>query len=163
MSARAAASTWRSGIERKSGRELELMRQAGQVVALALAEMREHAKPGLTTRQLDALAEKVIAAHKAWPAFKGYPGPYPFPNATTISINEELVHGIPGPRIIREGDLISLDCGAIYQGFYADAAISLGIGECAPLVKKLLTVTEQALSAGIEKMRPGQRTGDVSA
>jgi len=158
-----AASTSRSGIERKSGRELELMRQAGQVVALALAEMRDHAKPGVTTRQLDALAEKVIAAHKARPAFKGYPGPYPFPNATTISINEELVHGIPGPRIIREGDLVSLDCGAIYQGFYADAAISIGIGQCAPLVEKLLTVTEQALSAGIEKMRPGRRTGDVSA
>jgi len=163
MNARAATSTWRSGIERKSGRELELMRQAGQVVAAALGEMREHARPGVTTLHLDALAEKVIAAHKARPAFKGYPGPYPFPNATTISINEELVHGIPGPRIIREGDLVSLDCGAIYQGFYADSAISLGIGHCTPLVEKLLSVTEQALAAGIEKMRPGQRTGDVSA
>ena len=111
-----AMSPWRTGIERKSARELSLMRRAGRVVALALAEMRDHAKPGVTTRHLDAIAEKVIAQHKALPAFKGYPGPYPYPNATTISVNEQLVHGIPGPRVIKEGDLVSLDCGALLQG-----------------------------------------------
>lgn len=156
-------SPWRAGIERKSARELGLMRQAGRVVALALAEMREHARPGVTTRQLDAIAEKVIGQHKALPAFKGYPGPYPYPNATTISVNEQLVHGIPGPRVIKEGDLVSLDCGAVYLGFYADAALSVGVGRYAPEVKRLLTVTEQALYAAIELMRPGKRTGDLSA
>ncbi len=121
-------SLWRSGIERKSERELALMRAAGRVVARALAEMKAHTRPGVTTRQLDALAEKVIAQHQALPAFKGYPGPYPYPNATTISVNDQLVHGIPGSRVIREGDLVSLDCGVLYQGFYADAALSVGWG-----------------------------------
>ncbi|MGH2523825.1 MAG: type I methionyl aminopeptidase [Anaerolineales bacterium] len=155
--------TWHKGIERKSARELALMRQAGRITALALAEMRAHVRPGITTRQLDAIAEKVIAQHDALPAFKGYPGPYPFPNATTISVNEQLVHGIPGPRVLREGDLVSLDCGVRYHGFYADSAISVGVGKCSGLVQRLLEVTEQALWAGIEMMRPGKRTGDVSA
>ena len=156
-------SPWRAGIERKSERELAVMRQAGKIVARALAEMKAHTKPGVTTRQLDAIAEKVIAQHKAVPAFKGYPGPYPYPNATTISVNEQLVHGIPGLRMIKEGDLVSLDCGVLYQGFYGDAALSVGVGRYSPEVERLLEVTEQALYAGIEMMRPGKRTGDVSA
>lgn len=139
------------------------MRAAGRVVARALAEMKAHARPGVTTRQLDALAEKVIAQHQALPAFKGYPGPYPYPNATTISVNDQLVHGIPGSRVIRAGDLVSLDCGVLYQGFYADAALSVGVGRYPPEVERLLAVTEQALYAGIELMRPGKRTGDISA
>jgi methionyl aminopeptidase len=151
-----------SGIERKSARELALMRQAGQVVAHALAEMAAHCQPGVTTRQLDTLAEKVIAQHKARPAFKGYGEP-PYPNVTTVSVNEELVHGIPGPRVIREGDLVSLDCGAVVQGFYADAALSVGVGKCSELAQRLLTVTKAALDEGIKLMRPGNRTGDVSA
>ena len=158
----APAAAWHRGIERKSARELGLMRQAGRVTALALAEMRAHVRPGVTTRQLDAVAERVIARNNAVPAFKGYPGPYPYPNATTISVNEELVHGIPGPRVLREGDLVSLDCGARYGGFYADSAVSLGVGRCSPLAQRLLEVTEQALYAGIRLMRSGRRTGDVS-
>jgi methionyl aminopeptidase len=156
-------SPWRSGIERKSPRELALMRQAGRVAALALAEMRERVKPGVTTRQLDAVAEKIIRQHKALPAFKGYPGPYPYPNATTISVNDELVHGIPGSRVIKDGDLVSLDCGVLYQGFNADSAVSVGVGRYSPEVERLLTVAEKALYAGIEMMRPGKRTGDISA
>lgn len=139
------------------------MRQAGQIVAHALAEMKAHTRPGVTTRQLDAVAEKVIAKHRAVPAFKGYPGPYPYPAVTTISVNEQLVHGIPGPRVIKEGDLVSLDCGVLYQGYYADAALSVGVGKYSREVEQLLEVTERALYAGIEVMRPGRRTGDVSA
>lgn len=159
----AGSPTWHSGVEIKSARELALMRQAGKITALALAEMRANIRPGLTTRQLDAIAEKVILQHGAKPAFKGYPGPYPFPNATTISVNDELVHGIPGPRVLREGDLVSLDCGTLYQSYYADSAISVGVGACKPIVERLLAVTENAMWAGIAQMKPGRRTGDVSA
>mgnify|MGYP001187415449 CR=1 FL=1 len=153
----------RTGVERKSARELEVMRAAGRIAALALEAMRDKLRAGVTTRQLDALAEKVIAQHQAQPAFKGYPGPYPYPFVTTISINEQLVHGLPGPRVVREGDLVSLDCGVLYQGFYADAAVSIGVGHCAAEVERLLAVTEQALWAGLAQMRAGQRIGDVSA
>lgn len=153
----------RAGMERKSPREVAQMRLAGRITALALAEMRARVKPGLTTRQLDAVAEKVIAQHKAEPAFRGYPGPYPYPFVTTISINEQLVHGLPGPRALREGDLVSLDCGVRYQGFYADAAISVGVGQCAPEVLDLLATTQAALQAGLEQARAGHRIGDVSA
>lgn len=154
---------WKSGVERKSAREVALMRAAGRIAALALAEMRARLKPGVTTRQLDAIAEKVILQNKAEPAFKGYPGPYPYPYATTISINEQLVHGLPGPRPVQEGDLVSLDCGVRYQGYYADAAISVGVGHCSAEVERLLEVTEGALYAGLARLRPGARLGDVSA
>ena len=151
-----------TGIERKSARELALMRAAGKIVARALSEMAAHCQPGVTTRRLDAIAEKVLAQHQARPAFKGYGEP-PYPNATTISVNDELVHGIPGARVIRAGDLVSLDCGAVVQGFYADAALSVGVGQCSEIVQQLLAVTEAALYEGIGLMRPGRRTGDVSA
>lgn len=153
----------RGGVERKSARELEIMRAAGRIAALALEAMRDRLRAGVTTRQLDAVAEKVIAQQHAQPAFKGYPGPYPYPFATTISINEQLVHGLPGPRAVREGDLVSLDCGVLYQGYYADAALSVGVGECPPEVQRLLAVTEQALWAGCAELRAGRRIGDVSA
>ena len=152
----------RPGVERKSARELELMRQAGRINALALAAMRAAARPGATTRQLDAIAERVIVANKGVPAFKGYSGPYPYPNTTTVSVNDELVHGIPGPRALRAGDIASLDCGTVYQGYYADSAITVGIGQISELAQRLLSVTEEALTAGIAFMRPGRRTGDVS-
>lgn len=153
---------WHAGIERKSARELALMREAGRITALALAEMRAQVRPGITTLQLDAVAEKVILKNKAEPAFKGYPGPYPYPYTTTISVNDELVHGLPSARVIREGDLVSLDCGVRYQGFYADAALSVGVGECAPLVKKLLDVTEKALYAGLVFVKAGHRVGEAA-
>lgn len=152
-----------AGVERKSERELALMREAGRINALALAEMVAAVRPGVTTKQLDALAERVIVSHGARPAFKGYPGPYPYPNATTISVNEALVHGIPGPRVLREGDVVSLDCGTLYQGFYGDSATTVAVGTPSPLAAKLLQVTEQALYLGIAEMRPGRRTGDVAA
>jgi methionyl aminopeptidase len=152
-----------AGVVRKSARELELMRQAGRINALALVEMRDAARPGVTTRQLDKLAEKVITQHKAVPAFKGYPGPTPYPATVTISVNEELVHGIPGPRVLREGDLVSLDCGTVFQGYVADSALSLVVGQGTELAQRLLVVTEQSLSVGIAAMRAGARTGDVTS
>lgn len=154
---------WHSGVERKSERELALMREAGKIAALTLAEMRERLRPGVATRQLDHVAEQVIAKHKARPAFKGYPGPYPYPFVTTISINEQLVHGLPGSRVIREGDLVKLDCGVLYQGFYADNAVSVGVGRCSPEAQRLLEVTEKALYLGLEQARVGHRVGDISA
>jgi methionyl aminopeptidase len=149
-------------VERKSARELELMREAGRINALALAAMRDAAKPGVTTRQLDAIAERVIVANKGVPAFKGYAGPYPYPNTVTVSVNEQLVHGIPGPRVLRAGDVASLDCGTVYQGYYADSAITVGIGQISDQAQRLLKVTEEALYAGIAFMRPGKRTGDLA-
>lgn len=152
-----------AGVERKSAREIEVMRAAGRILARVLAEMRAATRPGASTRQIDAVAEKVIGQHGAQPAFKGYPGPYPYPFATTISVNEQLVHGLPSPRLLKDGDLVSLDCGVRYQGFFADAAISVGVGDCAPEVERLLAITEQALWAGISRARPDGRVGDVSA
>jgi methionyl aminopeptidase len=160
---RPPAAVRRAGIERKSARELELMRQAGRINAQALAEMAAAVRPGVTTRQLDTIAERVIASHQAVSAFKGYPGPYPYPFTVTVSVNEELVHGLPGPRVLREGDVVSLDCGTVYQGFYADSALTVGVGALSPLAAKLIEVTEQSLYVGIRLMRPGQRTGDVTA
>ena len=160
---RSPGKSWHNGIERKSTRELALMQAAGDILARVLAEVRGHIKPGVTTHQLDALADKLIAQHKAQPAFKGYPGPYPFPCATTISINEELVHGIPGKRVVQTGDLVSVDCGVIYQGYYADAAFSVGVGECSEAVRRILEITERALYVGIDQMRPAKHTGDISA
>lgn len=158
-----AVRTRTAGVERKSARELALMREAGRINALALGAMAAAVRPGVTTAQLDALAEQVIVKHGAAPAFRGYPGPYPYPNATTISVNEALVHGIPGPQVLREGDIVSLDCGTLYQGYYGDSAITVAVGQASPLARKLLEVTEQSLHVGIAEMRAGRRTGDVAA
>lgn len=155
--------TWRSGIERKSARELGLMRQAGRINAQALAAARALARPGSTTADLDAAAAEVLKRHGAKPAFLGYPGPYPYPTVTTISVNDELVHGIPGKRKLKEGDIVSIDCGAVVEGYFGDSAITVGVGDLSPVAARLLAVTEQALYAGIAMMRPGRRTGDVSA
>jgi len=139
------------------------MRQAGRINAEALAAMAAAVRPGITTQQLDQIAERVIVSRNGVPAFKGYPGPYPYPFATTVSVNDELVHGLPGPRGLREGDVVSLDCGTLFQGFYADAALTVGAGVLSPLAARLVEITAQALYVGIRLMRPGQRTGDVAA
>ena len=148
----------------KSHHEVELMREAGRVNALALATVRDLIKPGVSTAELDEAAYNVITSHSGVPAFLNYPGPYPFPATLTISVNEELVHGIPSKkRKLHEGDIVSIDCGTILDGFVADSAFSMGVGEISPLAQKLLKVTEEALFIGIDKMRPGNRVGDVSA
>ncbi len=156
--------TWRKGVRIKSPEEIAIMRQAGRINALALQAVREAIRPGVSTAELDAIAEEVIRRHGGKPAFKGYPGPYPFPATITVCINEELVHGIPREdRIIQEGDIVSVDCGTIYKGFVADAAFTVGVGDISPLARKLLQVTEEALHRGIQQARPGRYTGDISA
>ena len=139
------------------------MRAAGRINALALQAVREAIAPGITTAALDKIAEAVIRDHGATPAFLGYPGPTPYPATINSCINEEMVHGIPGSRVIQEGDLVSIDCGTVYQGFVADSAFSIGAGELSAEAQQLLDVTNKALEIGIDKMRAGNRVGDVSS
>ena len=154
---------WERGVVIKTAEEVEIMRAAGRINALALATVRNMIKPGITTAELDAAAEEVIRDHKAIPTFMGYPGPYPYPATLTVSINEELVHGIPGKRQLKEGDIVSVDCGTTFNGLVADSAFSAGVGEISREAKKLLDVTEKALYEGIKQMHPGNRIGDISA
>jgi methionyl aminopeptidase len=147
----------------QSDKEIQLMREAGRINALALAAVREAIRPGVTTAELDAIAAEVLRKHGAKPAFLGVPGAYPYPATTTISINDEMVHGIPSKRKLQEGDIVSVDCGTIYEGFVGDSAFTAGVGEISPIGKKLIDVTEKALRIGIDKLRPGNRVGDVGA
>jgi methionyl aminopeptidase len=151
------------GVVIKTAEEVEIMRAAGRINALALETVRKMIKPGITTAELDAAAEEIIRSHDAEPTFMGYPGPYPYPATLTVSINEELVHGIPGKRRLREGDIVSIDCGSTFNGLIADSAFSMGVGEIKPEAQKLLDVTEKALYEGIKQMRSGNRIGDISA
>jgi methionyl aminopeptidase len=147
----------------KSPSEIAVMREAGRINARALQAVHDIIRPGVTTAEMDALAEDVIRQYGGTPAFKNYPGPYPFPATLCVSINEELVHGMPGKRQLQDGDIVSVDCGTVFDGFVADSAFSAGAGELTPDAKQLLEVTEQALYIGIEQMRSGNRVGDVSA
>jgi len=153
-------------IVRKTPAELALMREAGRIVAMALAEMCRAAKPGVTTAELNRLAEEVIRGQGATPSFLGYPGgpgQPDFPAAVCASVNEELVHGVPRPDVVlREGDILSVDVGAIYEGWQGDAAITVGIGHISQAARKLLRATEGALQAGIEAARAGRRVADIS-
>ena len=153
---------WERGVVIKTAEEIEIMRAAGRINALALDTVRKLIRPGITTAELDAAAEEVIRSHKAVPTFMGYPGPYPYPATLTVSINEELVHGIPGKRTLQEGDIVSVDCGTTFNELIADSAFSAGVGEITPEARKLLDVTEKALYEGIKQMRPGNRIGDIS-
>jgi len=153
---------WKRGISLKTPDELAIMREAGRINARALAAARAVIRPGVTTAEVDAAAAEVIRKNGAQPAFLGYGDP-PFPAVTTVSVNDELVHGIPGKRKLREGDIVSVDCGTVFEGYVGDSAFSVGLGTPSPLASKLLRVTEAALLAGIEKMVVHNRTGDVSA
>jgi methionyl aminopeptidase len=154
---------WDRNVIIKSKEELALMREAGRVNALVLAKVREMIRPGVTTAELDAAAEEEIDKHGGKPVFKGYPGPYPYPATLCISVNEVLVHGIPGKRKLKSGDIVSIDCGTRLDGFVGDSAFTAGVGEVSPEAQRLLEVTEQALKIGIAQMKSGNRTGDVSA
>lgn len=147
----------------KNKSEINAMRAAGKVNAKVLQAMREMIRPGITTQEMDDVAYKLILENGGKPAFKDYPGPYPYPATLTISINEELVHGIPGKRKLVEGDIVSIDCGTVLNGFVADSAFSMAVGQISTEAQKLLEVTEKALYIGIEKMKSGNRVGDVSA
>lgn len=151
------------GIYIKSDQELKLMREAGRINALALAATRELIRPGVTTAELDAAAAEVIRKHGAKPAFLGVMGAYPYPATITASINDELVHGIPGKRKLKEGDVVSIDCGTIFEGFVGDSAYTIGVGEISTQAQKLIEVTRKSLYIGIQQLRPGNRVGDVGA
>jgi len=144
----------------KSGRELKLMREAGRIVAQVLEALKAKAAPGVTTAELNEEAERLIHKLGAVPSFKGYHG---YPAAICASINEQVVHGIPGGRRLNEGDILSVDVGAIFKGYHGDAAITVPIGAISSEARRLLEVTEGALWAGIAKARVGLRTGDISA
>jgi methionyl aminopeptidase len=144
----------------KSARELSLMREAGRIVAQVLAAVRESAAPGMTTADLEAIAGRIIVdEHGAIPSFKGYRG---FPGMVCASLNEEIVHGIPGKRVLHEGDIVSVDVGVIYKGYHGDAAISVGVGEIDAESQRLLEVTAEALRLGIAASMPGNWTWDIS-
>ena len=132
----------------KSEKEIALMREAGRINAMALAAVGQAIQPGVTTAELDAIAAEVLRTHAARPAFLGVPGAYPYPATTTISINEEMVHGIPGKRKLQEGDIVSVDCGTIFEGFVGDSAFTAGVGEVSSVARKLIEVTEKALYIG---------------
>lgn len=155
--------SWERNIVLKTPAELEVMRKAGRINAMALAEVAKNVRPGITTGQLDKIAEQLIRDHGATPAFLNYPGPYPYPATLNTSVNEELVHGLPGKRELREGDLLSVDCGTVYEGFVGDSAFSMGIGEVSAEAHKLMEVTQESLRLGIAQMIPGNHVGDVSA
>jgi methionyl aminopeptidase len=144
----------------KSAREIGLMRQAGHILAGVVDMLRESVRPGLSTAEIDEEVEEFIRRHGATPAFKGYRG---FPATVCISINEEVVHGIPSAhRRVKEGDIVGLDLGCIVEGYYADCAFTLAVGEVPANVQKLLDVTRESLDLAIEQCRPGRRLSDIS-
>ncbi len=144
----------------KNKAELDKLYAANQLVAQTLIMLREKLAPGMTTAEVDALAEQAIRKAGAEPAFKGYNG---FPATVCISINEEVVHGIPGKRRIKKGDIVSLDVGTVLDGFYGDAALTVPVGDISPVARKLMRVTEESLYKGIEKAVPGGRLADISS
>jgi methionyl aminopeptidase len=142
----------------KSEEEIELIRKSSLLVGKTHAEVARHLKEGVTTGALDRIAEEFIRDHGAMPGFKGYNG---FPATLCISVNEEVVHGIPGKRVIRDGDVVSIDCGVIMNGYYGDSAYTFGIGTLHPRVSELLKVTRQSLDLGIAAAVAGNRLGDI--
>ena len=147
----------------KTDDEIELLRQSNLLVGKTLAEVAKLIQPGVTTRQLDKVAEEFIRDHGAIPTFKGYPSPYgePFPGTLCTSVNEQVVHGIPNDVPLKDGDIISVDCGTLMNGFCGDSAYTFCVGEVSPEVKKLLQVTKEALYIGIENAVHGRRLGDI--
>jgi methionyl aminopeptidase len=149
-------------ISLKSSREIEIMRRANVIVAEVLQELKKKVAPGVTTLELDVVAEELTLKKKAVPAFKGYAvAGRVFPRSLCVSINEEIVHGIPSDRALREGDIVGLDFGVIYNGFYGDAAITVGVGQVSEEASRLMEITEQALYKGIEQLHEGKRLGDL--
>jgi methionyl aminopeptidase len=151
-------------ISLKSPREIEIMRRANVIVAEVLQELKQRVAPGITTLDLDTVAEELTLKKNAIPAFKGYNvAGRVYPRCLCASINEEIVHGIPSNRALREGDIIGLDYGVIYEGFYGDSAITVGVGKVSEEARRLMDVTEQSLYKGIEQLHEGKRLGDLGA
>ena len=145
----------------KTAEEIELLRENNLLVSATMAEVGKHVRPGVSTLELDKLAEEFIRSHGAEPGFLGYGG---FPNTLCMSVNEEVVHGIPSAkRILKEGDVLSVDCGTLMKGFYGDSAYTFAVGEIAPEVADLLRVTKEALYKGVAQAKAGNRVGDVAS
>jgi len=143
----------------KSEEDLEVLKKAGVITARILNRLREAIKPGVSTAEIDRLTEELVSREKVIPAFKGYKG---FPASICISVNEEVVHGIPGERLIADGDIVSLDLGVNYSGYFSDSAVTLAIGKVDSRKKKLIEVARNALAQGIRQARPGGRLTDIS-
>ena len=146
-------------VELKNAQEIGWMREAGRVVAESLAVLAQAAQPGMKTAELDRIARAELQKRKAKPAFLHYRG---YPATLCVSVNEEVVHGIPGGRVLKDGDVLSLDFGAVHKGFFADSALTIGIGKISTLARRLIDVTRLSLEKGIEAAKPGRRLGDVS-
>lgn len=147
-------------------KEVEALREAGKRHAEILAALKDAVEPGVTTGALDALAEKMVREYGDKPAFKGYQpdgASFPYPASVCISVNDEIVHGIPGERVLKEGDIVGLDFGVKHEGLITDAAITVPVGEISEELNELIKVTEQALYAGIDAAKLGNRIGDISA
>jgi methionyl aminopeptidase len=155
-----SASPYSGGITIKSAKEMGAMRSAGEIVGYTLAVLQDAVRPGVKTRELDAIASKEIRKRGGKPAFKGYRG---FPATVCASINEEIVHGIPGDRLTQEGDLVKLDVGAVVDGFIGDAAITVGAGNISAKAQELIEVTRLCLVEGIKEAHHGARVGDIGA
>ncbi|TCN73073.1 methionyl aminopeptidase [Acetobacteroides hydrogenigenes] len=147
-------------INLKTEEEIEIIRENNLLVSKTLAEVAKHIRPGVTTLALDAIAEQYIRDNGAVPGFLGYQG---YPNSLCVSVNDTVVHGIPSKYELREGDIVSIDCGTYYKGFYGDSAYTFEVGEVNPEVKKLLEVTKESLLKGIAYAIEGNRVGDISA
>lgn len=143
----------------KTPREIEIMREAGRIVALTHQELKRHIKPGITTKELDTIADRFIQSKGAFPSFKGYNG---FRGSICASVNEELVHGIPGDRVLQDGDIISIDIGAKYNGYHGDSAWTYPVGQVSEEAQKLLEVTEESLLIGLKEAKPGERLSNIS-
>jgi methionyl aminopeptidase len=149
-------------IVRKSAAELDVMAQAGGIVADTLALLGEQIRAGVTTRELDRVADEYIRSRGGYPTFLGYPGPYPYPASTCLSLNDVVVHGIPGELVLSDGDILSVDVGVTYDGFVADSAYTYGVGDIDAEAERLLEACQAALWAGIEKARAGGHLSDIS-
>lgn len=150
----------------KTEDEIELMRKANQLVGSTLAELGKHIRPGVTTLQLDKIAEEFILDHGAIPTFKNFPNPYgePFPASICTSVNDVVVHGVPNDEVVlKDGDIISIDCGTLLDGFNGDSAYTFCVGEVSPEVKQLLKTTKESLYIGIEQAVAGKHIGDIGA
>jgi methionyl aminopeptidase len=143
----------------KTPQEIAVMRESNQIVAKVLSELKAMARPGVCTRDLDAHAEARARELGAVPAFKGYRG---YPASLCTSVNEEIIHGIPSGRILREGDIVGLDFGVLFEGFYGDAAVTVAVGTIDPRAQRLIAVAEEAFYKGIEQMKKGNRISDIS-
>ncbi len=154
-------------MEIKTKEELKKMRKAGEIVAVVLAELEKYIKPGVTTLKLDEVAEKIVRKMGGVPAFKGYRPhsvfPQGFPATICASVNEEIVHGIPSKRMLKEGDIVSIDIGVRVDGFYGDAAYTYHVGEISETAKKLINVTKIALDKAIQVIKRGVKVGDISS